>query len=91
MSGEQLDSAGLLMDFVDVKQAIKALVERLDHRFLNDVTPFDKLNPSAENIAKYFYDEIEPRVGIKELQVHAVTVWETDTTSATYRRTSPPK
>ena len=91
VSGEQLDSAGLLMDFVDVKQAIKALVERLDHRFLNDVTPFDKLNPSAENIAKYFYDEIEPRVGIKGLQVHAVTIWETDTTSATYRRTSPPQ
>ena len=50
------------MDFVEVKKNIKELVERLDHRFLNNVPPFDKLNPSAENIAKYFYDELESPV-----------------------------
>jgi len=87
VGGEQLDSTGLLMDFVDVRRAIKALVERLDHTFLNDIAPFDKLNPSAENIAKYFCDELEPQVRVRGLQVQAVTVWETDTTSATYRPT----
>src|SRR6266446_9277242 len=56
VAGERLNSIGLLMDFVDLRAAIKGLVDRLDHRFLNDLTPFDELNPSAENLAKYFYD-----------------------------------
>ena len=60
-------------------------MERLDHRFLNDLPPFDKLNPSAENIAKYFCDETGTASPDRGLQVQAVTVWETDTTSATYR------
>jgi 6-pyruvoyltetrahydropterin/6-carboxytetrahydropterin synthase len=85
VGGEQLDSTGLLMDFVEVRKTIKGLVERLDHTFLNDIAPFDKLNPSAENIAKYFFDELEPQIRNRGLQVQGVTIWETDTTSATYR------
>jgi len=85
VAGEQLDATGMLMDFVEVKKNIKGLVERLDHRFLNDVPPFDVLNPSAENIAKYFSDELEPSIRNRGLQLHAVTIWETDTTAATYR------
>jgi 6-pyruvoyltetrahydropterin/6-carboxytetrahydropterin synthase len=85
VAGQELDSTGLLMDFVEVKKNIKVLVERLDHRFLNDVPPFDKLNPSAENIAKYFFDELDSVVLNRGLKIHAVTIWETDTTSATYR------
>jgi 6-pyruvoyltetrahydropterin/6-carboxytetrahydropterin synthase len=85
VGGEKLDSAGLLMDFVDLRRMVKGLVERLDHHFLNDLPPFDKINPSAENIAKYFCDELESPVRDRGLQVQAVTVWETDTTSATYR------
>ena len=85
VGGDQLDSAGLLLDFVDLRRAIKELVERVDHRFLNDVEPFDKINPSAENIAKFFYDELAPQVQERGQQIQAVRVWETDTTSATYR------
>ena len=91
VGGEQLDSAGLLLDFVEVKNIIKGLVERLDHHFLNDLAPFDKLNPSAENIAKYFFDELEPSVRSHNLQVQAVTIWETDRTSATYRPSPGPR
>jgi len=85
VAGDQLNSAGLLMDFVDLRAWIKKLVERLDHRFLNDLPPFDRVNPSAENMAKYFCDEIEPQARAQGLRVCAVTIWETDTTSATYR------
>lgn len=84
VAGERLNSIGLLMDFVDLRAAIKGLVDRLDHRFLNDLPPFDELNPSAENIAKYFYDGLEPQVRQQGNQVKAVKVWETDTTSATF-------
>ena len=57
-SGPELDSIGLLVDFVAVKKLMQTVVDRLDHQFLNDLAPFDVLNPSAENMAKYFYDEI---------------------------------
>lgn len=84
VAGEQLNSIGLLMDFVDLRGAIKGLADRLDHRFLNDLPPFDQLNPSAENLAKYFCDGLESQVGKQGIRVREVTVWETDTTSATY-------
>jgi len=84
VEGEQLNSIGLLMDFVDLRGAIKALADRLDHRFLNDLPPFDQLNPSAENLAKYFCDELESQVRGHGVHVRSVVVWETDTTSATY-------
>ena len=89
VSGEQLDSSGLLMDFVELRKAIKELTERLDHRFLNDLTPFDQLNPTAENLAKYLFDELDPQVRAHGPHVQAVTVWETDTTSATYLPGTP--
>jgi 6-pyruvoyltetrahydropterin/6-carboxytetrahydropterin synthase len=85
VAGDKLNAAGLLMDFVDLRAEIKGVVAKLDHRFLNDIPPFDQLNPTAENLAKYICDEIEPQARNQGLQVHGVTVWETDTTSATYR------
>jgi 6-pyruvoyltetrahydropterin/6-carboxytetrahydropterin synthase len=85
IEGRELNSTGLLIDFIDVRDAIKRLVERLDHQFLNDLPPFDTLNPSAENIAKYFCDSLKPQIQDQGLRVQGVTVWETDTTSATYR------
>jgi 6-pyruvoyltetrahydropterin/6-carboxytetrahydropterin synthase len=85
VSGEQLNSIGLVMDFVDLRAAIKALAERLDHRFMNDIPPFDTLNPSAENLAKYFYEGLDPTTRANGAHVQSVTVWETDTTSATFR------
>jgi len=85
LSGEKLNANGLLMDFVELRAEIKGLVERLDHHFLNDIPPFDRLNPSAENLARYICDEIGVRARTQELTVQGVTVWETDTTSATYK------
>ena len=91
IAGEQLNSTGLLMDFVDLRSALKALAERLDHRFLNDLAPFDQINPSAENLAKYFCEGIEPKAQAQGLRVQGVTVWETEITSATYRPDSAPR
>ena len=85
VEGEKLNHIGLLMDFVDLRAAIKAMIEQWDHRFLNDLPPFDKLNPSAENMAQVFCEGIASAVSKQGLQVRSVTVWETDTTSATYR------
>ena len=57
LAGAELDHAGLLLDFKLLKQVLRPVVERIDHQMLNDLEPFTVLNPSAENIAKYFYDQ----------------------------------
>jgi len=86
LQGAELDSIGLLVDFVQVKKLMQTVVDRLDHQFLNDLPPFNALNPSAENIAKYFYDEISGGLdGDGRVTLRQIKIWETDTTSATYR------
>jgi len=87
LGGEQLDSTGMLMDFVEVRKVIKERVERLDHRFLNDLAPFDKLNPSAENLAKYFYEQTSAQLHqmtTGRVRVKDCTLYETDTSFARY-------
>ncbi len=99
LEGEQLDSTGLLYDFVHLKQVIHGVMQSLDHKYLNDILPFETINPSAENIAKYFYEEAARkfRESPGGPRIASVTVWETDTAAATYRptardgSTSPPK
>ncbi len=85
VAGESLNGAGLLVDFADLKAGIRSLVDRLDHQFLNDIEPFNQLNPSAENLAKHLSDGISAQVEGRGVRLQAVTVWETDTSSATYR------
>jgi 6-pyruvoyltetrahydropterin/6-carboxytetrahydropterin synthase len=89
IEGEELDAAGLLVDFSELKQTLRAIIEALDHRFLNDVPPFDKLNPSAENMARYFYEEMSRRLDgaarPNRIRVAEIKIWETDTATATYR------
>src|SRR5580700_10879766 len=55
LQGDSLDHAGMLVDFLDVKASMQDVIAKLDHRFLNEIAPFDVVNPSAENIAEYFY------------------------------------
>ncbi len=87
IEGQQLDGTGMLVDFLDVKQSMRDVIARLDHRFLNDVPPFDVKNPSAENIAEYFYEELTSGLVSNPVpvRVREVKVWETDIQSATYR------
>ena len=85
--GEELDRAGLLLDFKDLKDVMRDTVDRLDHQMINDLEPFTTLNPSAENLAKYFYDKTQAKLRSTtngRVRVKDVTVWETDTTTATY-------
>jgi 6-pyruvoyltetrahydropterin/6-carboxytetrahydropterin synthase len=88
LQGDQLDETGLLVDFVELKRVVHSVLDVLDHQWLNDLPPFDKLNPSAENISKYIYDEVKS--GLKHVptaRIASVKLWETDTASATYRET----
>ncbi len=87
LAGAELDKAGLLLDFKDLKDVMKHAIDRLDHQMINDIEPFTILNPSAENLAKYFYDETNTRLSSVtngRVRVKDVTVFETDTTTAKY-------
>jgi len=86
IEGRELNSIGLLVDFVELKKVVHAVLDRMDHQWLNDLPPFDAINPSAENMAKHIYDEVSGGLNDKEgLRVASVRLWETDTASATYR------
>jgi 6-pyruvoyltetrahydropterin/6-carboxytetrahydropterin synthase len=85
LAGEELNATGLLVDFAEVKRLIRAVVARLDHQFLNDLAPFDDINPSAENMAWYFYQQITGGMNGAGPRVREVKIWETDITSAAYR------
>ena len=87
LEGKELDSTGLLYDFVHLKKVIQDVIKSLDHKYLNELAPFDKLNPSAENIARLIYDETAKHLlsSPNTARVSGVTVWETDTSAASYR------
>jgi len=87
LEGPRLDQAGLLVDFVEVKNLMRSVIDRLDHQFLNDIAPFDVKNPSAENIAEHFYTEMSSGLTGTPVpvRIREVKVWETDIQSASYR------
>jgi len=87
LEGPQLDDIGLLVDFTHMKQIMRDVIRRLDHQFINDLEPFTTVNPSAENMAKYFYDEIASQLTTLPPGAHLshVIVWETDTAMARYQ------
>lgn len=87
LRGEALGNSGLLLDFKDLKQVMHPIIERIDHQMLNDLEPFTKINPSAENLARYFYDETSRQLAALtegRVRVKDCTIYETDTTTATY-------
>jgi 6-pyruvoyltetrahydropterin/6-carboxytetrahydropterin synthase len=87
LRGAELDKAGLLLDFKDLKEVMKAVIDRLDHQMLNEIEPFKELNPSAENLARYFYEQTNGRLRSLtngRVNVKDVTIWETDATTALY-------
>lgn len=89
VQGQQLNRIGLLVDFVDLKRAVRQVCERLDHQFINDLEPFTTVNPSAENIARYLYDEVTGSLNLPAseppVRISQVKVWETDSSIALYR------
>ena len=84
VSSQVLDESGIAIDFREIKKQTKAVVKRLDHQYLNEIEPFDVLNPTAENIAKYFFDEIVILINNENVKVKEVLIWETPRSAVTY-------
>ena len=85
VASEQLDDRGIALDFRAIKAAVNDLLSGLDHRYLNEVPPFDRQNPSSENVARYLFEEMERKVPAPA-RVARVTVWESEDARADYSR-----
>lgn len=77
----------LVADFSDLKRDLAAVLEELDHKDLSRIPPFDRMNPSSENLARYIYQRLTPMVHARGVAMHAVTVSERAAQSATYMET----
>ncbi len=84
VSSERLDPIGLAFDFRELKTEVKKLLNSLDHRLLNEIKPFDRINPSSENLARFIYDTISREINREGVRVSRVRVWESEDASATY-------
>lgn len=87
LRGRELDKAGLLLDFKQLKQVMKPVIDYLDHQMINDLAPFTEINPSAENLARYFFDETNRQLNEMtsgRVSVKDCTIYETSSTTATY-------
>ena len=79
-----LDDIGMGMDFKVIRHATEEVCERLDHCYLNEVRPFDEINPTAENIAAYIHQALSAKVNTATARVSAITLWETERACVRY-------
>ncbi|HUI45516.1 MAG TPA: 6-carboxytetrahydropterin synthase QueD [Nitrospirota bacterium] len=84
VTAERLDEVGLAVDFHVLKKSLREVLDQLEHTFLNEIFPFTQINPSSENLAKWIYDTMTKKTNDDNIEVASVTVWESDTASASY-------
>ena len=84
VESKDLNRIGIVMDFKDIKKELNNVLEKLDHKDLNNLVFFKKINPSSENIASFIYSRISYKLKDKGVNVKKVSVWETDTSCASY-------
>jgi 6-pyruvoyltetrahydropterin/6-carboxytetrahydropterin synthase len=84
VEGDRLDKNGLLIDFKILKQETLKIIDKLDHKFLNELDWFKDMSPTSENISKRIYDLVGQKINTPGIKVSRVTTWESDTACATY-------
>lgn len=87
VQGATLTEAGVLIDFGELKKYVSEIIERLDHKFLNELGLFGDGNPSSENVAMYIFKQLQEILDDSSIAVSSVTAWESDDACATYRKT----
>lgn len=84
VTASQLNEVGMVVDFKVIRKAVKELTDQLDHYYLNEIAPFDELNPTAENIAAYLYRGLSETLNNPHIRVQAITLWETERACVRY-------
>jgi 6-pyruvoyltetrahydropterin/6-carboxytetrahydropterin synthase len=85
VKASRLNDIGLAYDFTELKRHLGDIIKRFDHTCLNDAPPFDKINPSSENIASAIYYELKPRLKAAPVSLASVEVWESPDSGVEYR------
>jgi 6-pyruvoyltetrahydropterin/6-carboxytetrahydropterin synthase len=81
---ETLDSLGMVVDFKRLRAELDRVLGELDHTLINEIPPFDRLNPTAENLARHVAETMDRAITDDRVAVHRCEVWESDGASATY-------
>lgn len=84
VKANELNDIGLAIDFKDLKTCLRSLLDQVEHHFLNEIPPFDKVNPSSENMAKWLYYQMGNKINSDRVKVSRIVVWESDTAAAVY-------
>ncbi len=84
LGADALDKTGMVEDFTVIKMKLKEILGLFDHKYLNQLSYFKKINPTSENIAKLIYAKMKERLKRGEVVVISVKVWETENSFATY-------
>jgi 6-pyruvoyltetrahydropterin/6-carboxytetrahydropterin synthase len=84
VKGERLDKNGLLVDFKVIKNETREIIDKLDHKYLNELEWFIDMNPTSENISRLIYELLGKKINSDNIRVSSVTTWESDTACATY-------
>lgn len=82
-----LDDIGMAVDFKVIKKAVKTVTDRLDHYYLNEIPPFTEINPTAENLAHYIYQEVSLLLNNDRVRLSSLTIWETERACVRYEET----
>jgi 6-pyruvoyltetrahydropterin/6-carboxytetrahydropterin synthase len=78
VEASQLDKVGMAIDFKAIREQVRKLTDTLDHRYLNEIAPFDEINPTAENIAAFIFNGLAAALNNERIRVKAITLWETE-------------
>jgi len=84
VAGETLNDAGVLIDFGELKGYLTEIIQKLDHKFLNEMDWFHSYNPSSENIAYHIAHALKKKIVNHDIKVTRVKAWESDNACATY-------
>jgi 6-pyruvoyltetrahydropterin/6-carboxytetrahydropterin synthase len=80
----KLNSIGILVDFRFLKEVLGEILEEIDHKYLNELTDFAGINPSAETIAKYIFEKMDARIKTAGVRMVRVKIWESENAAVTY-------
>lgn len=84
VAAKELDKAGLGIDFKILKKQTNSLLDELDHKYLNDLTPFKNNSPSSENISRYLFERLSETLNNENISVEKINVWESENACASY-------
>lgn len=81
---EEVNAIGIGIDFKVLKKATDDIIAKMDHQDINTIKPFDRINPSSENIARWLFEELSLKFKDQPVRVHRVDIKETDIYTASY-------